>query len=69
MPWPPSVGSSWKRGRGPFCAGLQGRSVVRPPLAQAGLFVCFQSLAAFQTPGPGDPTVGEPADFCLEKTS
>lgn len=57
---------AWREG---FCLSLalDGQEVVL--LAQAGLCVCFKSLAAFQTPGPGDPTVGKPADFCLEKTS
>lgn len=44
------------------------RDPAPSPLAQVPVF-CFKSLAAFQTPGPGDPTVGEPAYFCLEKTS
>lgn len=39
------------------------------PLPRLAPAFCFKSLAAFQTPGPGDPTVGEPAYFFLEKTS
>ena len=73
MLWLPSV-SSWKRGRWPFWGGPQGRSMARPPpqplpLPRLAPAFCFKSLAAFQTPGPGDPTVGEPAYFFLEKTS
>lgn len=72
MLWLPSV-SSWKRGRWPFWGGPQGRSMARPPptptLAQAGSCVLFQESGSLQTPGPGDPTVREPAYFFLEKTS